>query len=65
MVQRGETASQARTLSAETLRSVMLAYAYSQDPGLLAFGDTLYNAMYGKAGIVRQPRRFAFPTVSM
>jgi hypothetical protein len=46
----GETASQARTLSAETLRSVMLAYAYSQDPGLLAFGDTLYNAMYGKAG---------------
>jgi hypothetical protein len=45
-----ETASQSRTLSAETLRSVMLAYVYSKDPTLLAFGDTLYNAMYAKAG---------------
>ena len=44
------TASQARTLSAESLRSVMLAYADSTDSGLLAFGDTLYNAMYAKAG---------------
>lgn len=46
----GGTASQARTLSAESLRSVMLAYAYSKDPTLLAFGDTLYNAMYAKTG---------------
>jgi hypothetical protein len=46
----GNTASQARTLSAESLRSVMLAYAYSKDPALLAFGDTLYNAMYAKQG---------------
>jgi hypothetical protein len=45
-----DNASQARTLSAESLRSVMLAYAYSKDPALLAFGDTLYNAMYAKTG---------------
>jgi hypothetical protein len=46
----GYNASQARTLSAESLRSVMLAYAYSKDPALLTFGDTLYNAMYAKTG---------------
>jgi hypothetical protein len=28
----------------------MLAYAYSKDLRLLAFGDTLYNAMYAKPG---------------
>ncbi len=44
----GYSATQARTLSAESLRSVMLAYNYSKDPNLLAFGDTLYNAMYAK-----------------
>ena len=42
--------SQARTLSAESLRSVMVAYAYNGDLSLLAFGDTLYNGMYAKTG---------------
>ena len=45
-----DNASQSRTLSGESLHSVMLAYAYSNDPALLAFGDTLYNAMYAKTG---------------
>jgi hypothetical protein len=42
--------TQARTLNAEALRSVMLAYEHSGDPDLLAFGDTIYNAMFGKPG---------------
>ena len=42
--------TQARTLNAESMRSVMLAYAYSKDAALLSFGDTLYNAMYAKTG---------------
>jgi hypothetical protein len=46
----GNNPSQARTLNAETLRSVMLAYSYTRDSDLLAFGDTLYNAMFGKPG---------------
>ena len=44
------TPSQARTLSAESLRSVMTAYTYNLNPALLAFGNTLYNAMYCPAG---------------
>jgi hypothetical protein len=43
-------ASQARTLDAESLRSVMLGYVYSKDPALRSFADTLYNAMYAKPG---------------
>jgi hypothetical protein len=46
----GYSTTNARTLSAESLRSVALAYAYSGDASLKAFGDTLYNAMYAKAG---------------
>jgi hypothetical protein len=44
------TAAQARVLNAESLRAVMLAYSYSGDASLKAFADTLYNAMFGKAG---------------
>jgi len=46
----GNNASQARTLSAEAMRGVMTGYANSADPNLLAFGDTLYSAMWGKSG---------------
>lgn len=46
----GNNASQARTLSAEAMRGVMTGYANSGDPNLLAFGDTLYTAMWGKPG---------------
>jgi hypothetical protein len=45
-----ESPTSSRTLSAESLRSVMLAYSYSGDSALKTFGDLLYNAMYGKAG---------------
>ena len=46
----GNNAAQARVLSAEALRGVMTAYAFSQDPKLRAFGDTLYNAMWARPG---------------
>jgi hypothetical protein len=42
------TPTQARTLSAETLRSVMLAYSYGRQSALLSFAGTLYNAMFAK-----------------
>ena len=44
----GNNAGQARTLSAEALRGLQAAYAYSQDPNLKAFNDTLYNAMWAR-----------------
>jgi hypothetical protein len=40
----------ARLLSPIPLRSVMLAYAGTKDPSLLAFGDALYNSMFAKPG---------------
>lgn len=40
--------SAARTLSSEVIRGVGAAYAYSGDSSLLAFGDTLYSAMFSK-----------------
>ena len=43
-------ASAVRTLDAESLRGVMTAYAYNQDPDLLAFADTLYTAMWARPG---------------
>ena len=43
-------ASQARTLNAETMRAVGAAYAYSGDSSMLAFGDTLFSAMFSKPG---------------
>ena len=43
-------ASQARTLSAEIMRTLGTAYAYSGDSSLQAFGDTLYSAMFSKPG---------------
>ena len=46
----GYTAPQARNLSAEALRGVMTAYGYNRDSNLMAFGDTLYNAMWNKSG---------------
>jgi hypothetical protein len=42
--------SQARTLNAESLRTVMMAYSISGDPVLRTFADKLYNAMYAVAG---------------
>lgn len=47
--------SQATALSAEALRGVMTAYHNSNDPLLLAFGDTLYTQMWGKPGIPLPP----------
>jgi len=44
----GNNAGQARTLSGEALRGLDAAYAYSQDPSLGAFNDTLYNAMWAR-----------------
>jgi hypothetical protein len=41
---------EARVLNAESLRSVMTAYAYSGDPALKTFGDKLYSAMFSKPG---------------
>ena len=41
---------QARTLSAESLRSITAAYKDTGSPALLAFGNQLYNAMYAKPG---------------
>jgi hypothetical protein len=46
----GNSAGEARVLNAESLRSIMTAYAYSGDPALKAFGDTLYSAMFSKPG---------------
>jgi hypothetical protein len=46
----GNAADQARVLSAEALRGVMTAYAYSHDGTLRDFADTLYNAMFAKPG---------------
>ena len=40
-------ASAVRTLDAESLRGVMTAYAYNQDPDLLAFAD---HALHGHVG---------------
>jgi len=44
----GYNAGQARTLSAEALRGLNAAYAYSQDPSLKTFIDALYNAMWAR-----------------
>ncbi len=41
---------EARVLNAEALRGIMTAYAYSQDPALKSFADTLYSAMFSKPG---------------
>lgn len=46
----GNSASQARTLSAMIMRAVGAAYAYTSDPSLLAYGDLLFSAMYSKPG---------------
>ena len=46
----GYSADQARALSAEAMRGLDLAYAYSQDSSLKALTDTLYNAMFAKPG---------------
>lgn len=46
----GNAPDQARTLSAEVMRGVAAAYAYSQDPSLAAFANTLYNAMWAAPG---------------
>jgi hypothetical protein len=46
----GEDIAGSRVLSAEALRTVMAAYTYSHDPALLAFGDTLYSAMWSRPG---------------
>ena len=42
----GYAPDQARSLSAEALRGLNAAYAYTQDPSLGAFIQTLYNAMW-------------------
>ena len=44
----GEAPGSSRTLSAEGLRGLDAAYAYSQDQSLKAFIDNLYNAMWAK-----------------
>ena len=44
----GNSPGQARTLSAEAMRGLSAAYAYTQDPSLLAFADTMYNAMWAR-----------------
>jgi hypothetical protein len=41
---------EARVLNAEAIRGLMTAYAYSQDPALKSFADTLYSAMFSKPG---------------
>ena len=46
----GNNASQARTLNAESLRTVMGAYAYTGSTAFKNFGDTLYSAMFSKPG---------------
>ena len=46
----GNTAGQARTLSAEAMRGLDAAYAYNQVPNLKSFIDTLYNAMWAAPG---------------
>jgi hypothetical protein len=44
----GNSPGQARTLSAEAMRGLDAAYAYSQDPNLKSFIDTVYNAMWAR-----------------
>lgn len=44
------TPSSVRYLAAETMHAFASAYLYSQDPGILAAGDALYGAMYGRQG---------------
>jgi hypothetical protein len=44
------TPTQARTLNAESLRSVMLAYQQSSNATLKTFADTLYNSMWAAPG---------------
>ena len=46
----GNNESRARTLSAETLRGIGLAYLHTGDPSLKEFGDNLYSAMFSKPG---------------
>jgi hypothetical protein len=46
----GFAPDQARTLSAEAMRGLDLAYAYSQDSSIKSLTDTLYNAMWAKPG---------------
>ena len=46
----GDAPDQARTLSAEAMRGISAAYAYTHDPSLGAFGNTLYNAMWAAPG---------------
>lgn len=42
--------SASRTLNAEALRSVMLAYDQAKSSTLRTFADTLYNSMWAKTG---------------
>jgi hypothetical protein len=46
----GNTAGQARALSAAALRGIMAAYGYTRDSALRDLADTLYNAMFAKTG---------------
>jgi hypothetical protein len=46
----GETGSAARVISAESIRGLEMAYAYSHNASLGTFIDTLYNAMWAKPG---------------
>jgi hypothetical protein len=45
-----KTAAEARLDNAESMRAVMVSYAYNGDPALQAFGDILFNAMWAKPG---------------
>jgi hypothetical protein len=44
----GWTGAAARVISAEGIRGLMAAYAYSHDPSLGSFIDVLFNAMWAK-----------------
>lgn len=46
----GFNQSQGRTLNAEALRAVTLAYRDTRSAAILAFADSIYNAMWAKPG---------------
>jgi hypothetical protein len=46
----GYAPDSARALSAEAMRGLSAAYAYTRDPSLGAFTDALYNAMWAAPG---------------
>jgi hypothetical protein len=46
----GNSREQARALSADALRGIMVTYAFTQRTDLRAFADALYNAMFAKPG---------------